>query len=55
MGKVTSKAVFKSYDQQQVLLLPQRLDELISANHLVRVVNTVVEQLDLSSIINQYE
>jgi transposase len=55
MGKVTSKAVFKAYDQQQVLLLPPQLDELIPSNHLVRVVNTVVESLDLSSIINQYE
>ena len=55
MGKVTSKAVFKAYDQQQVLLLPPQLDELIPANHLVRVVNSVVEELDLSSILNQYE
>ena len=55
MGKVNSKAVFKPYDQQQILLLPPRLDELIPANHLVRVVNTVVDQLDLSAIINQYE
>jgi len=55
MGKVTSNAVFKAYDQQQVLLLPPQLDELIPSNHLVRVVNTVVESLDLSSIINQYE
>jgi transposase len=55
MGKVTTKAVFKAYDQQQVLLLPPRLEELIPANHLVRVVNSVVEALDLSSIINQYE
>jgi transposase len=55
MSKITSKAVFKPYDQQQVLLLPPRLDELISNNHLVRVVNTVVDQLDLSSIINEYK
>ena len=55
MNKVTSKAVFKAYDQQQVLLLPPSLDELIPAGHLVRIVNSVVESLDLSSIINQYE
>jgi len=54
-SKITSKAVFKAYDQQQFLLLPPQLDELIPSNHLVRVVNTVVETLDLSSIINQYE
>jgi transposase len=55
MGKVTSKAVFKSYDQQQILLLPPSLDELISSDHLVRVVNAVVDNLDLSALLNQYE
>jgi transposase len=55
MNKVTSKAVFKPYDQQQILLLPPSLDELISADHLVRVVNQVVDNLDISAIINQYE
>lgn len=55
MGKVKTKAVFKEYNQQQIQLLPPSLDELISENDLVRVVNQVVENLDLSSIINQYE
>lgn len=55
MGKVKSKAVFKEYNQQQIQLLPPSLDELIPTHHLVRVVNQVVENLDLSSIINQYE
>lgn len=55
MSKVTSNAVFKAYDQQQFLLLPPQLDEMISSNHLVRIVNSVVESLDLSTIINEYE
>jgi transposase len=55
MGKVTSKAVFKEYNQQQIQLLPPSLDELIPSDHLVRVVNQVVDNLDLSTIINQYE
>jgi transposase len=55
MSKVTSKAVFKAYDQQQVLLLPPQLGDLIPSHHLVRVVNAVVEQMDLSDLINQYE
>ena len=55
MSKVTSNAVFKPYDQQQVLLLPPSLDDLIPAHHLVRVVSKVVDNLDLSSVINQYE
>lgn len=55
MGKITTKAVFKEYNQQQIQLLPPSLDELIPENDLVRIVNQVVDQLDLSAIINQYE
>src|SRR5690606_29542327 len=55
MGKVTSKAPFKEYNQQQIQLLPPSLEELIPKNHVVRIVNQVVERLDISSIINQYE
>ena len=55
MGKITSKAPFKEYNQQQIQLLPPSLEDLIPENHLVRVVNQVVERLDLSSIVNQYE
>ena len=55
MGKITSKAPFKEYNQQQIQLLPPSLEELVPKNHLVRIVNQVVDQLDISSIINQYE
>lgn len=55
MAKIKSSVVFKSYNQQQTLLLPPSLDELIGATHLVRVVNDVVEQMDISDLINQYE
>ena len=55
MGKITSKASFKEYNQQQIQLLPAGLEELIHDNHLVRIVDQVVERLDISSIINQYE
>jgi len=55
MGKIKTTAVFKEYNQQQIQLLPPSLDELIPENDLVRVVNQVVDNLDLSSIINQYE
>jgi transposase len=55
MGKIKTKAVFKEYNQQQIQLLPPSLEELIPQTHLVRVVNQVVERLDISSILNQYE
>jgi len=55
MSKIRTKAVFKEYNQQQIQLLPPSLDELIPENDLVRVVNQVVDSLDLCSIINQYD
>lgn len=55
MSKIKTKAVFKEYNQQQIQLLPPSLEELIPENDLVRVVNQVVDSLDLSSIINQYD
>lgn len=54
MGKITSKAVFKQYQPAQSLLLPPNLEELIAQNHLVRVVNTVIDRMDITAIINQY-
>lgn len=55
MSKIRSSVVFKTYPQQQAFLLPPSLEELIGATHLVRVVNEVVEQMDISDLINQYE
>jgi transposase len=55
MAKVRTKAIFKSYNQQQALLLPPTLDELIPSTHLVRVVNQVVEEMDITPLIEQYQ
>jgi transposase len=55
MPKIKSSIVFKQYNQQQALLLPPCLEELIPAKHLVRVVNEVVESMDISDLINLYE
>lgn len=49
------KVVFKQYSQGQMLLFPPSLDSLIPENHLVRLVNTAVEQMDLSAIFSQYQ
>lgn len=46
---------FKSYDQQQLSLLPPSLDELISASDPVRVVNAVVDRLNLKEVERQYK
>jgi len=54
MAKITTTAVFKTFQPDQLQLLPQSLDELIGKDHLVRVIRNVVDQMDLSKITNQY-
>src|SRR5882672_7480935 len=54
MAKIKTSVLFKSYNQQQSFLLPPSLDELIDGTHLVRVVNEVVESMDIGMLINQY-
>ena len=47
--------VFKTYSQQQAMLLPPDLDELIAPTHPVRVVSKVIDQLDIQPLLNKYK
>jgi transposase len=49
------KVVFKTYDQAQPLLLPPSLEEMIPHNHPVRVVNQVIEAVDIQSLLGKYK
>jgi len=49
-----SKVVFKDYSPNQILLLPPSLEEIIDPNHPVRVVNQVIDTLDLDLLIKKY-
>lgn len=49
------KQIFKSYEQNQPLLLPPNLEELIPSGHLVRVVDDIIEQIDIDPLIRQYK
>ena len=49
------KVVFKNYVTNQPFLLPPSLDELIPTNHPVRVVNSVIDQIDLSNLLKMYK
>jgi transposase len=53
-GKTLS-VVFKSNFQNQAMLLPPDINELISPNHPVRVVNEVLEKVDISELIKLYK
>lgn len=45
---------FRSYDQHQIMLLPNSIEDMIPENHLVRAIDIVVEQLDLRGLYNSY-
>jgi transposase len=55
MKKKNSPPIFKEYTQGQIVLLPTDLEAQIPAKHLVRVVNAVIERMDLSALLAQYK
>lgn len=55
MGKQkNNKVVFKDYAPDQMSLLPPSLDELIADGHPVRVVNDVINRIDLDPLLKKY-
>src|SRR5437899_4902356 len=53
--KKPSKQVFKPYAQHQRMLLPPSLEEAIPERHVVRVINTVIDQLSLEDLYASYK
>lgn len=51
----TGKVVYKSYHQNQIILLPPSLEEIIPENHLVRVVNLIVDGIELRILEKAYK
>jgi transposase len=49
------KPVFKTYNQGQSTLFPVRLDSKISQDSPVRLVNQIVDNLDISKVIDIYK
>jgi transposase len=50
-----AKPVFKEYSPSQAFLIPPSFDELIDKNHPVRIVNDVVDKIDLKLLTEQYK
>lgn len=49
------KPVFKPYDQAQMFLLPPHLEELIENNHPVRIVNEIIDKIDIKPLEREYK
>jgi len=53
-GKTLS-VVFKANHQHQLMAFPPSLDELVAADHPVRVVHEVLERIDITALMHQYK
>lgn len=47
--------VFKHYNQQQILAIPPTLEELIPESHPVRIVNEVINKLNIEPLLKAYK
>ena len=52
---MNKKVVWKTNHQDQLSLLPPSYDDLVPLNHPVRIVNTIIDQIDISSIEKSYK
>lgn len=50
-----ARKIFKEYSPGQTMLLPPSLDEMIDQNHPVRVVNQIIDQIDISVLEKKYK
>jgi len=53
--KKSSKPVFKPYEQNQMMLLPPSLEELIEEKHMVRIVNETIDKLNPGPLLETYK
>lgn len=51
----TSKVVFKDYNPKENLLFPPNLSELIDEKHPVKIVSSIIDGLDIKSLIKTYK
>ncbi len=53
---MSRKVIFKTYNQDQLSLLPSpSYDDLVPVNHPVRIVNTIIDHVDISALENSYK
>ena len=52
--KLHNKITFKEYQQEQ-MILPTYLSDIIPQNHVVRVVNNAIERMDIAPLLSKYE
>jgi len=53
--QLRTKVVFKNYTPNQVMMLPPNLEELIEKNHPVRIVNQVIDRIDIDPLLHKFK
>jgi transposase len=53
--QLKTKVVFKNYTPNQVMILPPSLEELIDKNHPVRIVNQVIDRIDIDPLLKKFK
>jgi transposase len=51
----SDKVTYKPYEQNQPYLIPPSADELIPQDHLVRLVNEVIDQMGIEPLLRKYQ
>ena len=51
----SDKITYKPYEQQQAFLIPPSTDELISSDHLVRLVSEVIDEMGIERLLRKYQ
>jgi hypothetical protein len=51
---VSDMITYKPYDQGQAYLIPPRVDELLPANHLVRLVSEVIDEMGIERLLRKH-
>lgn len=51
----TLKVVLKADNQRQAMLLPPGLNDLVAANHPVRIANEVLDKIDITALVKMYK
>jgi transposase len=51
----SDKITYKPYEQNQIYLIPPSADELIPQDHLVRLVNEVIDEMGIERLLKKYQ
>ena len=53
--KKKKRQVFKEYRQQDAFLFPHQTEDYIDAGHVARLISRIVDEMDLSVMLDQYK